>query len=293
MKKLYSILLFIILLAVAIACKENTSEINTPTEPAAYTTADGIKGGIRYDNFWSTEASFSKASDAALLTKLNASADFFRCKQCHGWDLLGTGGSYNNRAPKTNRPNVSAVNIANLVKTKSEQQLFEAIKTGSVTRRDVSYDLATYNPTSNATVGDQMPKYSQLLSDSEIWDLVKFLKKEVLDVTQLYDAAYTGTYPTGKMVVSNIGKDGNATTGKAYFNNKCAVCHGTDGKLIPNLDKTTGMTYGKFMRTKANEAQHKIKFGQLGSTMTAFRTTTQEMKDLYKAATDTIAYPNK
>ena len=293
MKKIYSILLCVTLIAVAIACKENTSETNTPTEPAAYTTADGIKGGIRYDNFWAAEALFSKASDASLLAKLNASSDFFRCKQCHGWDLLGTSGSYNNRAPKTNRPNVSVVNIVNAVKTKSEQQLFDAIKTGSLTRRDISYDLTTYNPTSNSTVGDQMPKYSQLLSDAEIWDLVKFLKKEALDVTMLYDATYTGTYPTGKTVVANIGKDGNATNGKAYFNNKCAICHGADGKLIPNLDKTTGMTFGKFLRTKVNEAQHKIKFGQLGSTMTAFKTTTQEMKDLYKAATDTITYPNK
>ncbi|KAF0141511.1 MAG: hypothetical protein FD122_1503 [Stygiobacter sp.] len=293
MKKLYSILLFVTLIAIAIACKENTSETNQPTEPAAYIAADGIKGGIRYDNFFATEASFSKASDASLLAKLNASADFFRCKQCHGWDLLGTSGSYNNRAPKANRPNVSSVNIVNIVKTKTEQQLFEALKTGSTTRRDISFDLTTYNPTSNATVGDQMPNYSQLLTDAEIWDLVKFLKKDVLDVSQLYDATYTGTYPTGKMVVSNIGKDGNATNGKTYFNNKCAICHGTDGKLIPNLDKTTGMTYGKFMRTKANEAQHKIKFGQLGSTMKAFKTTTQEMKDLYKAATDTITYPNK
>ena len=36
-------------------------------------------------------------------------------------------------------------------------------------------------------------------------------------------------------------------------------CHGSDGKLIQNLDVTAGMTLGKFIRTKSNEAQHKNK----------------------------------
>ena len=60
-------------------------------------------------------------------------------------------------------------------KCKTEQQLFDGIKTGSVTRRD-TYNLATYPTT--PTIGDQMPNYSQLLTDDQIWDIVKSFKKK-------------------------------------------------------------------------------------------------------------------
>lgn len=288
MKTIYKSLFFVIFISLFFSCKENTTE---PLEPTAFDEADGIKGGIMYDKFWSTEATYPQ-TNTALISKLNTYADFFKCKQCHAWDLLGTSGSYNNRGPKTNRPNVSVLNLVTLVNAKTEQQLFDGIKTGSVTRRDTSYNLATYPTT--PTIGDQMPNYSQLLTDDQIWDIVKFFKKEALDVTQLYDATYTGVYPTGKTVFSNIGKDGNATNGRTYYNSKCVTCHGSDGKLIQNLDATAGMTLGKFIRTKSNEAQHKIKFGQLGSTppMLSSKSTPQEMKDLYKSAADTTIYPN-
>ena len=59
-----------------------------------------IKGGISYDKFWATELNYSKMTDVSLLAKLNTSSDFFRCKQCHAWDLLGSNGSYINRGPK-------------------------------------------------------------------------------------------------------------------------------------------------------------------------------------------------
>jgi len=133
-----------------------------------------------------------------------------------------------------------------------------------------------------------MPNYSQLLTDAEIWDLVKFLKNEVLDVTQLYDATYTGSYPSGQSTFSNIGKDGNAVNGKAYYDTRCSGCHGKAGKFI----YMESMTLGKFLRSKPHESQHKVKFGQLGSSMSAFKTTLAEMKDLYKAVADTIAFPD-
>lgn len=284
MKKFYFLLLTVLAALIFISCKENSTE---PDQQDYFEQADGIKGGILYDKFWAVEASYSKAADASLIAQLNTSSDFFRCKQCHAWDLLGSAGSYNSRGPKTSRPNVSGLNLASIAKTKSAQELFDAVKK-SAGRRDISYDLAAYDPTSNSTVGDQMPNYSQLLTDAEIWDLVKFLKNEVLDVTQLYDATYTGTYPTGKTTFSNIGKDGNAANGKTYYSSRCAGCHGTDGKTL----QMESMTLGKFLRSKANEAQHKVKFGQLGSAMNAFKTSLAEMKDLYKAVADTVAFPN-
>lgn len=252
----------------------------------AFKNASASKGGILYDKFWAAEAGFDTSN--VNIAKFNTYADFFRCKQCHGWDLYGSNGFYNNRAPKKNRPNVSNLNLFEIAQDKSYLELFEAMKT-DVNRRDIVFDLATYDPATNATEGDKMPNYSQLLTDAQLWDLVKFMKEGVIDVTQLYDATYTGTYPTGSTSFSNWGKDGNAVNGNAYYTTNCVLCHGADGKKIA----LEGISLGKFFRTKPNEVQHKIKFGQLGTAMTGkFQITLAEMKDLYKACSNTATYPD-
>ncbi|OGU40520.1 MAG: hypothetical protein A2X61_13590 [Ignavibacteria bacterium GWB2_35_12] len=286
MKFLFQLLVLVSF--VLISCSSDNT--TNPSDPQAYTTANGIKGGMLYDKFWSTESGYDQTNPN--IAKYNASGDFFRCKQCHAWDLLGTNGSYNGRGPKTNRPNVAGNNLRTFAQSSTPQALFDAIKTGSVTRRDISSDLSTYDPATNSTIGDQMPNYSQLLTDAQIWDIVKFLKAEAFDVSQLYDASYTGTYPTGKVTYSNHGKDGDATLGNTFYTTKCAACHGTDGKQVPDLDGTAGMTAGKFTRSKPNEVQHKVKFGQLGSIMIATPITLNEMKNLYKALADTVKFPN-
>lgn len=282
MKKYYFSLLLLLVTLLVVSCEKD----NSTNPPTAYDNASISKGGIMYDKFWATEAGFDQTN--ANLATLNAYGDFFRCKQCHGWDLLGRNGSYIGRGPKTNRPNVSAVNLYQFAQSKTPQEIFDALKK-STGRRDISYDLAQYNPTSNNTEGDKMPNLSQLLTDSQIWDIVKFLKEGAFDVSKLYDATYSGSYPTGKASFANVGKDGNATSGNTYFSANCAGCHGTDGKVLA----LEGMTLGKFTRSKPNEVQHKVKYGQLGSVMTGhFDISLSQMKDLYKAIADTTKYPN-
>lgn len=286
MKKLLVIPLMALIILVAFGgCNKEDEVTNPQTDPIEYTNANGIKGGIMYDKFWATEAGYNQSDPN--VTKFNAYSDFFRCKQCHAWDYLGNAGSYINRGPKTNRPNVASGNIYQIAKSKTPQELFNALKK-SEGRRDISYDLSTYNPTTNNVEGDKMPNLSQILSDAQIWDIVKYLKTEALDVTQLYDATFTGTYPTGSATYTNIGKDGNADAGKIFYAQRCATCHGADGKafLMEN------MSTGEFTRKKPYEVQHKVKFGQLGSPMTATTgITLQDMKNLYKALADTIAFP--
>lgn len=264
------------------ACSDDDVDPNLE----AYNKASAIKGGIMFDNYWSEESGFDTTNPNTA--KFKAYSDFFRCKQCHGWDLLGSQGYYNNRAPKKNRPNVSDLNLAEVVKTKTYKELFDAMKT-SVNRRDISFDPAVYDPATNPTEGDKMPNYSQFLSDAQLWDLVKFMKEGVIDVTQLYDAAYTGTYPTGKTTFSNIGKDGFASRGNTLYADKCVKCHGADGKKIT----LEGSSLGKFLRSKPNEVQHKVKFGQLGTAMEGeFEITVDQMKDLYKACADPVNFPD-
>lgn len=287
MKTKYFFIAAIAVAAIFTSCAKEDAPVVTP-----FDTAVASKGGILYDKFWATEAGYDQSS--ANLTALNAKADFFRCKQCHGWDLKGTTGSYINRAPKTSRPNISSVDLFASAKSKTAQELFDAMKR-TAGRRNISTDLSAYNPATPSTIteGDKMPNYNELLTDAQIWDIVKFLKEGALDVSLLYDATITGVYPTGKLAFSNIGKGGNAQSGNTYYTAKCKVCHGADGKLIPNLDATAGMTVGKFIRSKPNELQHKIKFGQLGTAMVGdFLISTEQMRDLYKAGTDVTNFPD-
>ncbi|MCK9641481.1 MAG: cytochrome c [Prolixibacteraceae bacterium] len=288
--KMKFLIMVVVIAALFSNCKKD--EQVTSNIPAAYTSAVASKGGMLYDKFWAPETGYDQGS--AKLATLNAKPDFFRCKQCHGWDLKGRTGSYINRTPKTSRPNIAALDLSSYVKAKTEQELFDGMKK-TIGRRSLSTDLTTYNPATPSTLteGDKMPNYSELLSDAQIWDIVKYLKEGALDVTQLYDATYTGVYPTGSVAFSNIGKNGNAANGNAHYKAKCLMCHGADGKLIPNLDATTGMTVGKFIRSKPNELQHKIKFGQLGTVMLGdFAITLSQMKDLYKAGTDLTNFPD-
>lgn len=287
MKTKIKSLLFIALGVLALqSCSEKEDYVITP-----YDSAVGANGGIMYDKFW-VIASYDQASPN--IGKLNAYPDFFRCKQCHAWDGLGTAGSYNNRGPKTNRPNISNLNLYQLAQTKTEQELFDGLKK-TAGRRSVTTDLSTYNPATPSTQveGDKMPNLNELLTDAQIWDIVKFMKAGMFDVSKLYDATYTGTYPTGKSAFANVGLDGNEASGNAYYTTNCAACHGADGKKILNLDATAGMTVGKFTRSKPNELQHKIHYGQLGSSMGGkFNITLPQMKDLYKAMANTTTFPD-
>jgi len=287
MKQLSWFLLIFVMTALVITGCNKEDEPDPVPDTSAYDNADLSKGGIMYDKFWSTEAGYDQNNQ--YYATLSENGDFFRCKQCHGWDGLGTTGAYINRAPKTTRPNVNSLNLYQIAQSKTPQELFDAMKATNG-RRDISYDLSAYNPETNADEGDKMPNFTQLLTDAQIWDVVKFMKDGIFDVSQLYDATTTGTYPAGSYTLSNIGKDGNAANGKAYYAANCAQCHGADGTNF----ELEGKTVGDFTRSKAYEVQHKVKYGQLGSTMVGeFDITLNQMKDLYKALADETAFPDE
>lgn len=133
-----------------------------------------------------------------------------------------------------------------------------------------------------------MPDYAAIMSDAQIWDIVRFLKEGAFDVTLLYDFTVTGVYPTGSITFSNLGKDGSASDGATIYAGKCEYCHGSNGKA---LSLEGGVSLGAFLRGKPNEAQHKIRYGQLGSAMGPTVLTLAEMKSLYRYIADSTAMP--
>jgi Cytochrome c len=268
------------------ACGDDNTTAPPPVDPPEFTVADGINGGQMFDKFWAQETGWNQ-SDPNLAT-FNNSKDFFRCKQCHGWDRLGNAGAYINRAPRTTRPNVSSVNLKQVAAEHSPQELFDELKS-SAGRRPLSADLSTYDPATNSTVGDQMPDLSEFMSDAQIWDLVKFLLTEAIDTDDLYNSSTTGNYPTGSITYMSIGLDGVAASGDATYAAGCASCHGADGTQIL-VDGS--FSVGSFLRAKPYEMQHKVKFGQLGTGMGSLVTDLTEMLDLYLALTDATNYPD-
>lgn len=289
---------FILALSVLVifSCKKKKDTPDTPDttinqNDQDYAKANGIKGGMLYNTFWDPLTGHD-LKDTVKLKTYKAKPDFFKCKQCHAWDQQGNLASYIGRAPNANRPRV-AISLLPAISNYTPISLFNAIKTGNAQRRSINYDLTTYNPITNFVEGDKMPNYSEILTDKEIWDIVKFLKTERVDLTQLYDYATTGAYPSGTIAYSNIGKDGNSNNGLLIYQNKgCGTnaCHGTDGKAIL-VDNST-YTLGGFIKAKPNEAQHKIKFGQMeNSGMPAHNLTVQELKHVYKVLSDTTLFP--
>jgi mono/diheme cytochrome c family protein len=279
-------LALVALLVVGAAACDDDETTGPPDDPPEFTAADGINGGTMYDKFWTSETGWNQ-SDPNLAT-FNNFSNFFRCKQCHAWDRLGNAASYIGRAPSTTRPNVSSVDLIEHSEHHTPQELFDALSS-SAGRRSVSADLSTYDPATNSTVGDQMPDLSEIMTDEQIWDLVKFLKEEANDTELLYDVSTTGTYPTGSVTYSNIGMGGDATNGDAIYAADCAGCHGTDGRAIV-VDGE--YTVGSFLRSKPYEVQHKVKFGQPGTSMGSLVTDINDILDLYAALTDETMYPD-
>jgi len=278
----------VILLSMAAALPRTASA-------ADYDSANGVNGGMLFDKFYATAASAKKAAPkfsnafGIELSNIAAAGDFHRCKQCHGWDRLGSKGAYISRAPKTGiRPNVSRVNLARAATTDSPEKLFARIASPR-NPRPADFDPKTYDPATENPAGDLMPAYGKIFTEAEIWDIVKFLKENAYDTTALYDLKTEGTYPTGSVSCAEIGRDGDAKAGRTIFEDKCADCHGDDGLEID----LGGKSVGQFLRTKAYEVHHKVGLGQLGSSMKPTKLSPEEMKNLYKALTDETAFPGK
>jgi mono/diheme cytochrome c family protein len=260
------------------------------TAPTPYDNASILRGGILYNQFYAVEAGYDTASYTAH--KYKAKSSFFACRACHGWDYKGQNGQYINRDASSSRAHIANVDLNEVALNDAPQDIFDFIK-DATGKRDTGYDLSLYNATTNFTEGDKMPNFSQILTDADIWDIVKFIKEGTWNTDNLYDAVLTGTYPTGTITYNNLGLSGNATSGKTWYISKCGPCHGNTGQGPQLVGPGGAQTLGFYARANAGDVHHRVRFGQLGTAMTPnFQITLAQMQDLYKALSDTLSFPN-
>ena len=288
MKQLTLLFLGLIFMGLQGCTHEDRDYTVVPVDTAqlSYDAADAVNGARLYNDFTAEETGFVGPVDpnVNLAHITEGRKDFYRCKQCHAWDLKAKFGSYIDRGPRTGRPDVSDVQLTNL-RLADITELFEGIKgTGGG-----AVNLArTADGTKPELGGNDHPDFGTILSDELIWDLVKYLKEGAFDTDGLYAINTVGAYPTGKATYADIGRDGNATAGDAFYAINCASCHGADGQTL-DLE---GRKIGRFAREKPYELQIKVVSGQLGSSMGHTPTTFEDMKNLLKALADETKYPN-
>lgn len=261
--------------------------------PAGYVSADVLKGGRAFSEWFVSEA--GGLGTYAAYTSLTVGNEFARCKSCHGWDGLGSAGSYAARTGQSTgtgtRPDVSGVNLRTASANSTHQELFDNIIRPS--GRFIN------SPDS------RHPDYTAVLTDAQLWDLVKFMREGWMNSNDLYDMTivgapmYYGSNPDGgttdvlvkpTVTYANIGKSGVASAGATAYATKCASCHGANGKQI-TVDGAAFAGVGGYLRAKPNEAWFKIKFGRAGMAP-GLVSTTAEMQDMYKALADTALFPD-
>jgi len=259
------------------ACKKEPS-----VDEIAYDLANGVNGAQIYDH----SLNYVGASQTDYP---NANTNFFRCKSCHGWDLLGQSGVLINKKSSGTYPVAATGNLYTWSRSHSIREVFNAVKmVGGRTKTD-AYD-------------QRHPDYSSILTDAQIWDVVKFLKETSHDVNDFYGMSTTGVYPEGTRTFSDIGRGGNAAAGLVTYNAKCASCHGIDGLKIDVYCQ--GLFLGEMFRQDPHEVQHKAIWGMpndrehvdagctFAAPMPAISITDQDIRNLMVMGQDNTLFPD-
>ncbi len=289
---------FLVLIGLVMITLGSCKKDDTPgpdLDQIAYDAADRVNGGRLYDKFWASETNFTSPVDGSVnLSDITDFGNFYRCKQCHGWDQIGSMGAYIDRGPNTGRPDVSSVDLTHL-KNETIRTVFDEIKhsTGAEVNR-----TRTADGTNPGLGGNNMPNYGKIFTDAQIWNLVKFLREGAFDTEQLYTINTDGTYPTGSRTFTNVGAGGNVAAGVTFYDANCASCHGDNGRddgngNIIDINASIGRSIGEFVREKPYELQHKAVYGNLGSSMSGVNNASlDDIKNMFIALSDVAAYPD-
>ena len=199
---------------------------DTFAEGSDYQQADLKNGALLYDNWLKIKKADIKDTHPLYPpTSKKSGKSTWRCKECHGWDYIGNKGRYSKGSHFTGITGVFHV------QEKSQEALY-----GSMTNKNAEHDFSEY------------------LSESQILDLVKFLREGQAAIDPVIDSQGKGK--------------GNSTHGKVLYETHCSDCHGSDGNEIDFKDNKEGVQgIGWLTNDNPQESIHKIRWGHPGSDM--------------------------
>jgi thiosulfate dehydrogenase len=211
---------------------------------------DGIRGGLEWDKWWVVNGAPVPTGNHPLYPPAGqqSGSSTYRCKECHGWDYKGVNGAYGSGTHYTGIPGVFG-------STMTPQEMFDIVKLDSGTVPN-GHDFGAYG-----------------LSDTDIWDLVEFMRSLVID---------TDTYIDGSALFL-----GDPVQGQVDYefggSVECIACHGFDGTAINFGTPTAPEWVGTVAVRNPWEMLHKTRIGQPGSPMPSWLAgggTDQEAADI-------------
>ncbi len=235
-------------------------------------------GALAYDDWTRTDAGGSGSLPAG-----ESSADYVRCKSCHGWDRMGTDGGYARRSRTAGRPNAGAGDgdqtsrnislaarnnadvTADMIRHTGSGRLFSE-GTGSWVALDASHSAANKAAHSAGyTLGNQHPDFtSGALTQDQVDCLVEFLNAPDADSSAYFSTIDTGTNP----VLYSIVPTANAAAGESYYNANCFSCHGDPAGVSPVGSPAGGILAYLAADGKFSEFAHKTRWGIPNTSMT-------------------------
>lgn len=251
-----------------------------------------------------------------------ANRNFYSRAGCHPVDGMGREASGISKKTAANQPQMALNNLLNC-KTWEPKRLFNAIKNVGGRPIDAS---KTVNGLDLTLGGQNHPDYSRILTDDKIWDLVKWLKEGIYNENNdLYTVTtVNGPYQTIQLSpapyakYTNLGgTDADEAAGVAFYAQKCAYCHGVDGRGTTNaqgpimpagiVNQTNGAGsanpavsstkiygLGPYFRYNTPSGVFTVVTGKFGNVpwMAATPITKQEMKNLLAAFSNTSRFPD-
>jgi len=235
-------------------------------------------GALAYDDWTKTEAGGSGSLPTGA-----TSADYVRCKACHGWDHMGADGGYTRRSRNAGRPNAGAGDTdqtsrdislaarsnadvtADMIWHTGSGRLFTE-GAGSWVALDDTHSAANKAAHSNGyTLGNQHPDFtSGALTQEQVDCLVEFLNTPGADPSAYFDNIDPGPSPVLYSIVSSA----DASAGESYYNSNCASCHGDPAGASPMGSPEGGILAYLDGDGKFSEFAHKARWGIPDTTMT-------------------------
>lgn len=210
---------------VAVAC----TATNTATAPGVAGADSIIRGGMLYDNWFSTLGVAKPKTTHALWPASNTKKKgnvTWRCKSCHGWDYMGKDGAYASGSYKSGITGIRA------------------------------YDGAAAAAVVALLRGEGHGYTKAMISDAELDNIAAFVTRGQFELDKYIDRASKKS-------------NGDAARGKSYYNNVCASCHGSDGKDMNFKTADKPEYLGTLANGNPWETINKIRHGQPNSQMPA------------------------